>query len=160
MAPAQERVAATLYVREELPRPARERAEAVRTSLQAVAEADGPVDEFERREWPKRVPVDECDSAVRDTYLAFSAWAEDAGKSLAPFFATRECYSPEAEAHTDWLVVPAFVLAVRVDGRLEAVYPHSDGEATATVEDGVAMLRSMGEEPANADVVLAGGETV
>lgn len=139
-------VTATIHVREELPRPARERADAVGAELAGVA-ADGRLDELTRTEWPKRVPVDGCDSTVRDTYLAFRAWADAAGKSLAPFFATRECYSPEAEAHTTWLVVPAFALSIRVDGRLEAVYPHSDGEETATVEDGVAMLRGLDSDP-------------
>jgi hypothetical protein len=135
------RVTATLSVREELPRPAMERAETVRGTLESL-QAEGTLDELSRREWPKRVPIEDCDSDVRDTYLAYTAWADAAGVSLAPFFATRSCYSPDAGTHTDWLVVPAFALAIRVDGDLAAVYPHSDGTETASVEDGIDRLRS------------------
>lgn len=150
-------VGATFYAREELPRPARERAEAVRAELEAVA-ADGPLDELTVREWANRVPVDDPGTELLEVYPAFSAWADDAGTSLAPFFATRKCYSPAEGDMTDWLVVPAFALAIRVGGELSAVYPHSDGGETATVQDGIDALRAVEDEPREA--LLAGGEPV
>lgn len=157
MAPATRdgHVTATLSVRETLPYPSQQRSAAVRTELETLVD-EGTLDELSTREWPKRVPVGDCDGVVRDAYLAYSAWADAAGVSLAPFFATRECYSAEAGTHIDWLVVPAFALAIRVDGDLAAVYPHSDGTETASVEDGIDLLRS-GDVAAASPLVLDAG---
>jgi len=139
-------VAVTLYTRSDLPGPSRRRADAVTAQLRTLA--DETVDAVDRRSWPKRVPVDDCDAGVRNVYLAWTAWARDEGVRLQPFFATRECYSPAAEDYTDWLVVPAIAMAVRVDGDLAAVYPHEDGDETVTVEDGLDRLAgNAGQEP-------------
>lgn len=154
-APRDGRVTATLSVREELPRPSQERAATVRSTLSSLV-SEGALEDLSTREWPKRVPVDDCDSTVRDTYLAYSAWADAADVGLAPFFATRECYSAAAGEHTDWLVVPAFALAIRVEDELAAVYPHSDGAETASVEDGLELLRS-GDVGAGSPLVLDAG---
>jgi hypothetical protein len=132
-------VAVALYVRSDLPGPSQHRAEAVLARLRALS-GDGPVGDLTHETWPKRVPVARCDSAVRDVYLAWSDWARDAGVALQPYFDTRECYCPEAEDYTDWLVVPAIAMSVRVDGDLAAVYPHEDGDATVSVEDGIDAL--------------------
>lgn len=148
-------VTATLSVREELPRPSEERSVTVRAELQSLLD-EGSLDELSTHEWPKRVPIDDCESPVRDTYLAYATWADAAGVSLAPFFATRECYSAEAGTHTNWLVVPAFALAIRVDGDLAAVYPHSDGSETASVEDGIDLLRA-GDVASASPLVLDAG---
>ena len=156
-------VSATLYVREDLPRPARERAGAVRSTLRALA-SDDALATVECTRWPNRVPIDGCDRDVRDVYLEFTAWAREREASLAPFFAIRQCYSPEAGSHTDWLVVPAFAMAVHADGDLVAVYPHKRGSETVTVEDGIAGLRSLSpagsstdREPSDGDLVYATG---
>ncbi len=132
-------VAVELFVRAELPGPSEHRAEAVLSRLQGLA-GDGPVDDLTHQTWPKRVPVDRCGSQVRDVYLTWSNWAHDAGVALQPYFDTRECYCPEAEDYTDWLVLPAMAMAVQVDGDIAAVYPHKDGEATVSVEDGIDAL--------------------
>lgn len=139
--PAEADVAVRLYVREELPPPACERAEAVRARGRELAEA-GVVDEFDSEHWPKRVPLDDCDSTLRDVYLSFAGWASDAGVGLQPFFQTRVCYGPSTGERTDWLVLPAFALAVEADGKLLSVYPHSRDGETATVEDGLDALEA------------------
>lgn len=141
MVPVERGVEAHLYVREELPPPARERAGAVRTRGRELAEG-GVLDRFDCGRWPKRVPVDDCDSALRDVYLSFAGWAADAGADLQPFFQTRVCYGPSTGERTDWLVLPAFALAVETDGELLAVYPHARDGETATVEDGLDALEA------------------
>lgn len=145
-------MALSLYVREELPPPASERAETVSARGRALAEA-GVVDEFRETRWRKRVPLEDCDCALRDVYLAFAGWAADAGVSLQPFFQTRVCFGPESGERSDWLVLPAFALAVVADGDVRAVYPHARDGETATVEDGLEALEATGErgEPVGED---------
>jgi hypothetical protein len=94
----------------------------------------------EREEWASRVPLSECGSAVRDTYLSFTAWADEAGVSLTPFFSTRECYGTGEDEPTDFLVFPALCLAVYDDDQLVAVYPHEEAGTVRTVQDGLDAL--------------------
>lgn len=143
-------VSLSLYVREELPPPASERAVTVAERGRQLADA-GTVDEFSRERWPKRVPLGDCDRDLRDVYLAFTGWAGDADVGLQPFFQTRVCYGPETGERTDWLVLPAFALAVVADGEVGvadgevvAVYPHARDGETATVEDGLDALEAVG----------------
>ena len=140
-----------LYTRNELPPPAEEQCELVYSRLQELAD----VSDIERTEWDKRTPVDGCDTDLRDTYLAFTNWASETGRELTPFFRTRECYTPEQERHTDWLVMPALCLAVYDDGNLTAVYPHTDGTETKTVEDGVDELERRSHDSSDHQTVLA-----
>lgn len=125
-----------LFVRNELPPPARERADDVTAHLTEL-EAAGEIDAAGTRTWDKRVPVENCDAGVRDTYLSFTRWANEAGCSLQPFFQTREHYSKAHGERVDWLVMPAICLAVYEGETLSAVYPHADGPETWTVEDGL-----------------------
>lgn len=143
-----------LYVRHDLPRPSQRRADAVDAELRALA-AEGEVSEYRQHTWTKRVQVGRCSAAVRDRYLAFSAWADRADVSLQPFFETRERYDTKTESYTDCLIVPAMTLAVTVDGDLSAVYPHGDGDATASVEDGLAAIRADDVTAADESVVMA-----
>ncbi len=131
-------VRAELYVRTELPPPAREQASAVETQLATLAERD-VLESVDRHDWDKRVPVDACAGSVRDTYLTLTAWADDRGVRLTPFFEIRECYSADNGGFTDWLVVPALCLVVYEDDQVRAVYPHADSD-THTVEDGLQAL--------------------
>jgi len=147
-------VSVSLFTRTSLPGPSRRRADAVSARLEALA-TDGSVQAVERETWPKRVPVDDCDSRVRDVYLDWIDWARREEVSLRPFFATRECYDPAAEDFTDWLVVPAIALAVRVDGNLAAVYPHEDGDQTVTVEDGLEDLVGTGHDGPGSRLTVA-----
>lgn len=140
-------VEVVLYERRELPPPAADRADSVYSRLEGLEERDG-VREVSRETWAKRVPVDSCDGDLRDTYLSFTAWAENNGARLTPFFQTRKCFSAEEGRHTDWLVLPAFCLGIYADG-VSAVYPHADESGTRTVEDGLqALLRTHADEPA------------
>lgn len=129
-----------LHSRRELPRPAEERVDSVVASLSAL-EDESSVDDLERHTWRKRVPVSACDGRLRDRYLAFQGWAEEADVRLDPFFGTRECFTAESGEFEDWLVLPAVCLAVVVDEELVAVYPHRDDSGAATVEDGIDALR-------------------
>ncbi|MEF8814449.1 MAG: HTH domain-containing protein [Halovenus sp.] len=127
------------YVRHELPAPARDQSAAVYDRLCRLADR-GVVSGIERHEWVGRVPLADCDRWLRDTYLGFTDWAGEAGVALRPFFSTRECYTPECEAYTDWLVLPALCLALYEGGQLQAVYPHADGDETVTVAEAVDSL--------------------
>lgn len=127
------------FVRTELPKPAEDQSALLGRRLERLDDRDVAVD-VTRREWPERVPVGDCDGWIRDTYLAFTDWADRNGTELTPFFSTRECYTPDRETYTDWLVLPAFCLAVYEDGELNTVYPHKDGTETRTVEDAIDAL--------------------
>lgn len=130
---------AVLYVRSELPPPARERAQTMERRLDDL-EARGTLEAVDRESWEKRVPIADCASGVRDTYLALEAWASEAGASLTPFFQTRECYTRDGSTTCDWLVVPAVCLAIYEAGEVTAVYPHARGDETVTVEEGIDAL--------------------
>lgn len=134
-------LAVELLVRGELPPPALEQARSVEEELEAL-KTGGVVDTVQRQSWDKRVEVSECATPVRDRYLAFTEWAQNEGVSLRPFFQTRERYSSNRAGLEDWLVLPAMTLAIYEGETLSAVYPHTDGEATRTVEDGLRTLRS------------------
>ncbi|WP_340102076.1 HTH domain-containing protein [Salinibaculum salinum] len=137
-----------LYERTELPPPAAERADCVHDRLVELEE-NGHVDAVTREEWVKRTPVEDCDDELRDTYLSFESWADEEGVRLTPFFQTRECFSSAAGEHTDWLVMPAFCLAVYDGDDVSAIYPHNDDEDGAkTVEDGLQAL--IGEDLSDA----------
>lgn len=138
-------VRVVLYERGELPPPAAERADSIHAQLESLEER-GILADVERREWVKRAPVDGCDRDLRDTYLSFTNWANQAAVRLTPFFQTRECFSPDAGERVDWLVMPAFCLAVYTDDVVSAVYPHTDGDETKTVEDGLEELDLVGED--------------
>lgn len=127
---------AVLYTRSELPPPAEEQSGLIYERLQDLVESN-IVDAVDRSSWKKRTPVEDCESNLRDIYLSFSTWARETDRDITPFFGIRECYSPEHEERIDWLVMPALCLAVYDDGELTAVYPHTQGEVTKTVEDGV-----------------------
>lgn len=133
-------VRVVLYERSELPPPAEERADSVHDRLRALADG-GDVGAVERAAWAKRVPVGDCEGDLRDRYLTFTAWADRHDVRLTPFFQTRECFSPEEGGWADWLVLPAFCLAVYRGESVAAVYPHADGAETRTVEDGLRALR-------------------
>jgi len=132
-----------LYERSELPPPAEDRADAINERLEELEEG-GHVDDVRREEWAKRMPIADCEDELRDTYLSFTSWADEEGVRLTPFFQTRECFSPAAGEHTDWLVMPAFCLGIYDESGVAAVYPHNDEPGSKTVEDGLQAL--LGED--------------
>jgi hypothetical protein len=132
---------ARLHVRETLPSPVRYRREQVTDRLSALV-ADGALAEFDVVTWDKRIPADGSgDRELRDTYLALEDWAQDRDVSLAPFFATRECYSWETGERGTWVVLPALCLSVYEDDELTSVYPHRNGDTYHSVWSGIESLR-------------------
>jgi len=132
-------VGVELYVRSELPPPAQERAARVYAGLEQLAR-EGAVTRLDRSTWPTRTPVEDPRPDVRDAYLSFESFADATGVGLAPFFQTRECFTPEYGGWTEWLVLPGICLAVYEDDRLVSVSPHTDGEETRTVQDALDVL--------------------
>lgn len=141
------------YERTELPPPAQEQADDVYRQLDALAEG-GELSAVHRESWVKRIPVEKCASDLRDTYLSFNSWATENGLRLTPFFQTRECFRAEVGDYTNWLVFPAFCLAIYEGETLTAVYPHADEDRTRTVQDGVDSLRE-GETGTAPEAALA-----
>lgn len=147
-------VSIELFVRRDLPRPSRRRADAIDADLRAFA-AEGDVAAYRRQTWPKRIRVAKCDGEARDRYLTFSAWAEQAGVSLQPFFDTRERYDTDAGDYSACIVLPTMTVAVSVGGELSSVYPHADGDDTVTVEDCLDDLRDAVATTGDESVVAA-----
>lgn len=136
---------ARLHVRETLPTPVRGGRERAMDRLSDLVAA-GTVVEYHVDVWDKRIPADGSgDPELRDTYLAFADWAEDAGVTLSPFFETRECYSWETGERGTWVVLPALCLSVYEDGELAAVYPHRDGDTYRSVWSGIQALETEGD---------------
>lgn len=130
---------ATLYVRASIPNRIREHVYGVVDDLEAL-EAEGAVDEVTVETWDARVPVDggedRLHARAHDAYDEFSAWADEAGRSLDPYFRVRET------ARGEVLVLPIMCLAVEGEDGLEAVYPSETDAEKATVLDGVADLEA------------------
>lgn len=116
--------------------------------LQTLSEdEDGPVTELDINVWgtsmgitqtADRDPVD-----ARETVAEFRQWAEAHGYTLQPAFEWRS-----ADTETDGesqIVTPLITLALYNGERLQAVYPHVNGNEVNTVHDGVEALEAMGE---------------
>ncbi|WP_336362414.1 HTH domain-containing protein [Halalkalicoccus salilacus] len=84
----------------------------------------------------------EC-AASTEAVSDFERWAESRGYTLAPAFAYRECGSMIDDETREVTVVPLVTLAVYEGDRLEAVYPHADGDRVRTVGDGIEALEAM-----------------
>jgi len=137
-----------LYVRDELPPPATSQSVEIQNRLQRL-DREGVLGELLCRRWPNRTPLAGVNPSIRNKYLAFTQWEAASELSLRPFFGVRECFSLREGERTDWLVLPAFCLAVYVDDTLEMVYPHNSETGSCTVEDGLAWLeRHLLEQPA------------
>ncbi|MDG5778130.1 HTH domain-containing protein [Haloarculaceae archaeon H-GB2-1] len=144
-----------LFVRDELPRPARSRRERVVDELEAI-EAEGHVTAAEVVHWPKRFAVADTDHpSVREQFSDFVEWATDREVELSPFFGTRECYSMESGEKGDWVVLPAFCLAVFDGAELRDVYPHATGDQTRSVEDGLKTLTESTTEESRDRLVMS-----
>jgi hypothetical protein len=122
-----------LFARSSLPEVAARRRDEVAGRLQRLAD-DGHVDDVTIHSWEKKVPLADA-SESDDRYDRFTAWAEETGVSLAPFFDVRSCYSMETGERGEWLVRPVLCLAVYREGDLDAVYPHSTGDGSRSVLD-------------------------
>lgn len=83
-------------------------------------------------------PVD-----TRDTVAEFRQWADAQGYTLRPAFEWRSIDSTDPGERQ--IVTPLITLAFYSGERLQAVYPHVDGDEVNTIHDGVEVLESMGE---------------
>lgn len=147
---------ATLFVRSDLPTPARKRRAAIAARLQRLVES-GALDAVTVAEWNKHVPIDdETEGAFeRDRYNEFSDWARSASVSLAPFFDTRECTSFQSGERRTELVLPAVCLAVYEAGDLRTVAPHARGRQTETIENCLDRLERATAEEATRQTPLS-----
>lgn len=137
---------ATLYAREDLPRPAAARRDAVAEEL-AECVASGSLDGVEVVHWQKRVPV-AGRARERSLVAEFRAWAADADVDLAPSFGTRRCHDGRAGEVRTELVLPALCLAVYEGEELVAVAPRETDDGVVTVADCLARLeRSPSDRP-------------
>lgn len=111
----------------------------------------GSVDELSVGVWPDRIRLGDDDAgAVIDDYERFQSWADTDGVSLEPAFTRRTRTTLPRDDPDTFLVLPVVCLAVRVDGDLVTVAPHTTGTTTYTVADALsdvaALLDREGEE--------------
>jgi len=93
--------------------------------------------------WPSRVELRSSpDDRAARAYEEFSEWAASEGVDLEPAFNVRDYESEFTGEKGTALVTPVACLAVYRDGELAAVYPHTDGKAVRTVEDGIEELET------------------
>ncbi len=118
--------------------------------LQTLSEdEDGPVTELDVDIWGASMGItqtaDRDPADTRETVAEFRQWADAYGYRLQPAFAWHSSDSKDTE--NGQIVTPLITLAVynETGERLQAVYPHIDGEDVQTIHDGVEALESMVE---------------
>ncbi|WP_390193812.1 HTH domain-containing protein [Halalkalicoccus salilacus] len=116
--------------------------------LQTLSEdEDGPVTELDVDIWGASIGITqtaERDPAdTREMVAEFRQWADAYGYRLQPAFAWHS--SDSKDTGNGQIVTPLITLAVynETGERLQAVYPHVDGEDVQTIHDGVEALESM-----------------
>lgn len=117
--------------------PIEERVERVQT-----LEGNTVVDNVIVRSWPETVRFDDDGPhrEVIEEYHRFREWADRRGVTIRPPFGTRTRSSIVEEEGVDVLVTPVLCLALYRENRLVAVFPHSEGERTYTVEQALNRL--------------------
>jgi hypothetical protein len=105
----------------------------------------GFIDELEVKLWPEKICLtsDTGESSVLDHYDRFQTWADDSGVSLEPAFIRRERTPLVSDDSDTVLVLPVLCLAIRVDGELVCVAPHSTETTAYTVKDALADIESL-----------------
>ena len=116
----------------------------VREALEDLHET-GSVDLVDESVWPGEVPVpagsgSESEPDAVEAYRRFADWADSHGVTVEPPFEQRERDSRLLGEGGAVLVTPAVCLAVRFDGTLLAVFPHTDDGETFSVGDGIDSL--------------------
>ena len=116
--------------------------------LQTLTEGeDGPITELDIDIWGTSMGITQTagrDPAdTRETVAEFKRWADAYGYTLQPAFDWHS--GDSAETGDGQIITPLITLAVyNNDGeRLQAVYPHVDGNEVHTIHDGVEALESM-----------------
>jgi len=122
-----------LYARSSLPAMATRRRDTVTGLLTDLAE-DGQISQVEIHTWNKKVPLD-GDCTELDRYEEFTAWSDEVGVELQPFFDTRQCYAMDSGEQGEQLVLPALCLAVYRDDTLQSVSPHTTNDGSRSVMD-------------------------
>lgn len=153
----EEATRAKLFVRADLPTPAKRCRENLVSRLDALV-ASGVIDEFSVSSWAKRVPLDadaEVGRSERDRFRQFDAWARAAGVRLTPFFDTRECYSSTTGERQTQLVLPAACLAIYDGDDLICVVPCADESGTVSVTDCLERLAGESDGRRDSSVTLA-----
>lgn len=83
---------------------------------------------------------------TRETVTEFRQWADTHGYALQPAFEWRSADGEiEEESQHGQIVTPLITLAIynETGERLQAIYPHVDGDNVYTVHDGISELESM-----------------
>lgn len=116
-------------------------------TLQALQEEE-VVSDLAMHTWPSEVAVGDRGlyDEVEDTFRAFERWADANGVSVRPPFSIRTRDSAFTDETRTVLVTPVMSLAIYLDDRLAAVFPHSDGEVHHPVSEAIAALK-VGEPP-------------
>jgi len=97
------------------------------------------VDSLDVSVWSPEVPVI-SDSEAVDAYRRFSEWADRQDVTIEPPFEVRQRRSRVLGETGEVLVTPSICLAVYLDEKLLAVFPHTADGGTVTVEDGLREL--------------------
>lgn len=137
-----------VYVRPELLlEPVDAKVETLRT-LDQADDIDGLVLHY----WPGKVDLssEPPRSEAVDAFERFELWADRRGASVRPPFTVRERSSEITGEDRTVLSTPIMCLAVYEAGHLMGVYPHSDGDATYSVREAIAALRT-GQLPPRPD---------
>lgn len=80
---------------------------------------------------------------MRETVAEFRQWADMNGHTLRPAFEWRSIDSTDTGERQ--IVTPLITLALYNGERLQAVYPHVNGNEVNTIHDGIEALEAMGE---------------
>jgi hypothetical protein len=89
---------------------------------------------------------------VLDDYERFRTWADNDGVSLEPAFARRTRTTLGGDGPVAFLLLPVVCLAVRVDGDLVTVAPHSTGATAYTVTDALSDVETLPHAGSNREV--------
>jgi hypothetical protein len=112
-------------------------------------EEEGLLEECAVRFWPDEIRLidDTEETPIITQYRQFQAWADREGVSLEPAFTRRERTTLVSDDSDTVLVLPVVCLAIRVDGELVRVAPHTTGSTPYTVRDALADISSLSGSP-------------
>lgn len=116
-------------------------------TLQTLDER-GTIADLSVHSWPSEVSVGDRGmyDDVEETYRTFERWADANGVSIRPPFSMRTRESRFTDETATVLVTPVMSLAIYLDDRLAAVFPHTDDDVHLPVSEAVAALKA-GDPP-------------
>ncbi len=141
-------VRAVLRLRTQAPHGLNETQADVIDRLQVLSE-NGTITELDVDVWGSTMGINQPagldPTGVQETVSEFEQWADEHDCTLQPAFERRntESMADEEGRRRETLVLPILCLGVYDGERLEAVYPHVDGEDAVSIHDGVDALESM-----------------